>query len=356
MKWVAFHLTDRCNLNCAHCLRDPGKKPVDLPLELIDNVLDQSVRVYRNKHVALTGGEPTHHPDFPLVLDAIVHRGMTWHMVSNGDRFHRVLRWFDEVPKRGEALTAINFSVDGADEETHDRIRGQGSFREVLTAITLAKARNLRFTIQMTLHAWNVDQIETMGLMASQLGAAELSFGMTMATGTPLDAQLFLSARQWQAARDRMERLSDTLRIPVLRGEGLPTEHTFHVCEAMQSQTLHVDNHGRLNLCCMHSGIPGGSADVAADLRTTSLIQGHEQMLRIIHDAERARLRDLGGRESDDWDLFSCNSCLKAFGKPYWDDEGADGAEAKRERWRGAWAADVTRDPSRRRRIKLNVV
>ena len=45
--WVAFHLTDRCPLSCLHCLRDPGLKVLDLPVETVERVLDQAVAVYR---------------------------------------------------------------------------------------------------------------------------------------------------------------------------------------------------------------------------------------------------------------------------------------------------------------------
>jgi hypothetical protein len=32
---------------------------------------------------------------------------------------------------------------------------------------------------------------------------------------------------------------------------------------------------------------------------------------------------------------------MKHFKKPYWTDEGRAGAAAKRERWRGKWAAET---------------
>ena len=42
---IGLHLTDRCQLDCKHCLRDPQQKPVDLPLSIVRKVLaDPSYR------------------------------------------------------------------------------------------------------------------------------------------------------------------------------------------------------------------------------------------------------------------------------------------------------------------------
>src|SRR3954468_18728675 len=138
--WIAFHLTDRCQLDCQHCLRDPAQTPKDLPLAIVRKVLAEAKSLYHSGQVALTGGEPTLHPEFEGVLDAIVEHGFTWHMVTNARRFERLMDLLKRVPARREALTAINLSLDGADEATHDGIRGKGSFREVMLAATLCNA------------------------------------------------------------------------------------------------------------------------------------------------------------------------------------------------------------------------
>src|SRR4051812_3809654 len=92
---LGLHLTDRCQLDCDHCLRDPAKKPADLPLAILETVLDQAVRVYRIRHVSLTGGEPSLHPEFAAVLDHIASRGCEWDMVTNGKRFADLLEMLD---------------------------------------------------------------------------------------------------------------------------------------------------------------------------------------------------------------------------------------------------------------------
>jgi MoaA/NifB/PqqE/SkfB family radical SAM enzyme len=338
--WIGFHLTDRCQLDCQHCLRDPEQAPKDLALSLVRKVLAEARAIYRAAHVALTGGEPTLHPELEGVLDAIVEHGFTWHLVTNGRRFTRLLDLLKAAPARRAALTAVNFSLDGADEPTHDGIRGAGSFRDVMMGATLCTAHGVPFVLQMVLNAKNAHQVEAMGLLASQLGATRVSFSMLQATGTPFDRDLYLSPRAWRDVQDRIERLSAMLKLEVSMPEGFYKEQPFHVCQPFASQQLHVDVDGRLNLCCQHAGVPsdGRRSDVAGDLGEMSLVEAHRRLLGIIHEAQADKLDRVAKGGLTEWDHFPCNDCLKHFGKPHWSGEGAAGPEAQRERWRGAWA------------------
>lgn len=340
VSWVAFHLTDRCQLDCQHCLRDPGLVPKDLPLALIRKVLGEARAVYGTAHVALTGGEPTLHPEFAGVLDAIVEHGCSWHMVTNAKRFEHTLALLKDVPSRKKQLSAVDFSLDGADERTHDTIRGPGSFREVMLGATLCTAHEIPFVIQMVVNAKNAEQIEAFGLLAANLNAKRVSFGMMQPTGTHLDRELYLSAQAWRSVQNRILRLRDALRIEVTLAEGFPSEQTFHVCEPWQSQQLHIDVEGRLNLCCQHSGTPGDGTrtDVAGSLHGMSLVEAHRRLLAIIHEAQADKVARLGSHPPTEWERFPCNDCLAHFGKPHWKGEGTAGPDAQRDRWRGAWA------------------
>lgn len=341
--WIAFHLTDRCQLDCKHCLRDPDLKPKDLPLALIRKVLAEGKRLYRAKQVALTGGEPTLHPELEGVLDAIVDHDYGFHIVTNGKRFEQFLALLRDGPARRERLTAVNLSIDGADEEAHDKIRGKGSFREVMKAVTLATAHQIPFAMQMVLNAENVQQIEALGLLASQLGAARLSFSMLQATGTHHDEDLYMPPHAWKSAQHRVERLAAALTMPVTMPEGFYREQPFHVCEPMKSEHLHIDVEGRLNLCCQHAGVPstGEPRDIAGDLHETGLLDAHRHLIRIIHETQAAKLDAIAKGPLEAWDHFPCNWCMKHFDKPHWTNEGAEGPSAERQRWRGAWAKKV---------------
>ncbi|MDD9933398.1 MAG: radical SAM protein [Myxococcales bacterium] len=337
-----FHITDRCQLNCDHCLRDPLSKAIDLDLGLIKSILDQGQSMFAVRHVGLTGGEPTLHPKFYEIIDAIVDRDITWHMVSNGERFDRVLQRLAERPQRLENLAMFNFSLDGATEETHDSIREKGSFRSVMQAASLCRARGLKFLFQITLNARNVDEIEEIALLASQLGAVKMAYNFTQPTGTFLDSSLYLPAGEWRRAVDRIQRAADAFKIEIFYADTGPHEEPFQVCEMWRHASMHVDYRGRLNLCCQHAGVPSEGAelsDVAGDLNDVSLADAHGRFTEIVNHTVKARLETLQRDDLGEWDRhFSCNWCLKQFGRPHWVEDGIDGPKASRARWRGRWA------------------
>ncbi|MBI2375930.1 MAG: radical SAM protein [Deltaproteobacteria bacterium] len=346
VRWIAFHVTDACQLNCKHCLRDPELKAHHIELGLVRRMLDQAAGVYGIRHVALTGGEPSLHPEFDEILDAIVERGMTWHCVTNAVRFDkRLLKMLEADPRRREALSALDFSLDGATEAVHDRIRGEGSFRDVMRAVALSKMRDIPFVLQMTLNALNVHELEAFAIMAAELGAERASYNFLQPTGTYLDAEMYLSHDAWRRVQDRIERVAAILTIPIVGSEGFAQPQHFHECEPWKSEVIHVDYKGLMNLCCLHAGVPGhtkhGRSDAIADMNHESLIEGHVKMLDLVQHARLAKLEAMAkGTLDDRWDKYPCNWCMEHFGKPFWTDEGAAGEPAKRERWRGAWAPE----------------
>jgi pyruvate-formate lyase-activating enzyme len=346
MQRIGLHLTDRCQLDCDHCLRDPGRAPLDLDVDVVAAVLRDASELYGIRRVSLTGGEPTLHPRFGEVLDLVAARSMTWDMVTNGRRMSALLEIFADRPSRRGACAQVVFSLDGATDATHDAIRSPGQRREVLGAIALAAVEGVPFGVQMAVHAKNVDEIEALGLEAAQLGARHVSFAMMQPTGTRLDEGMRLSAAGWRDALERIRRLAAVLRIPVIAPEGWPKADRMRLCDALRGDTLHVDVRGRLSLCCLQSGIPGESdREVAGDARG-GLVAPHRRLLAIVRDATEARLDAL--QSSDEWAEFECNSCLARFGKPHWTEAGVGGPAARRERWHGAWSRSVDTDGATR--------
>jgi MoaA/NifB/PqqE/SkfB family radical SAM enzyme len=187
-----------------------------------------------------------------------------------------------------------------------------------MQAMAACKARDIRFSAQMTVNALNQAELERVGILAAELGAASVSFGMTHATGRPDDARLYLAPEALDAVHDRVERLAGVLRIPVSAAVGFRRPERFQVCEPFRSEVLHVDPLGRLNLCCNHSGVGGCRDDVVGDLAQVSLAEAHRGLLRLVHRLELEQLEALEAGQATGWDAFPCNACLKRLGKPHW--------------------------------------
>ncbi len=337
---LGFHLTDRCQLDCQHCLRDPGRKARDLEEDLVRRVIAEARAMYGIEHVTFTGGEPTLHPRFESIVDAVIDNSMRWNIVTNGRAFARVLARLEARAERLLGLSSIVLSVDGAVEATHDAIREHGSYREVLAAAAICGARGIAFAFQMAVNARNEHELEALGLLAAQLGARRVSYAMTQPTGTKHDAALFLPASTWRRIRTRIEQLAKALALEVELTEGHYVESRYASCDALRGETLHVDVEGNLTLCCLHSQVPSAQPgrDIAGDLHKLTLVEAHRRLLELIRRTTDDALTRLGESTGSPWEHFHCNQCLASFGKPHWTDAGAAGPAANRERWRGVWA------------------
>jgi MoaA/NifB/PqqE/SkfB family radical SAM enzyme len=117
---IVIELTNRCNLSCQHCFSRRHGGRDDLPLSVIKRILAEA-KTHDFDHLSFTGGEPTIHPDFAEMLRLTHQAGYRFGFNSNGWNFRKIYPYL--LPFR-ESLSTITFSLDGATEETHDRLRG----------------------------------------------------------------------------------------------------------------------------------------------------------------------------------------------------------------------------------------
>ena len=164
---ISIELTNRCNLSCDHCFTGRHGGSDDLPLDILQKVLDEG-KANGFDHVSFTGGDPTVHAQFPEVLRLTHKAGYKFSFVTNGWNFPTIYHHI--LPCR-DLLLAIVFSLDGATEGTHDQLRGAGSYRRVMRAMSICVALDLPFYINMVVTAHNRDELEDMVQLATKLGA-----------------------------------------------------------------------------------------------------------------------------------------------------------------------------------------
>ena len=143
MRRHRFHLnvTAKCNGHCIHCYRDGGGKAIDPPLEVINVILDRFKEIarmyYEHGYHALTvgGGEPTLRQDLEDIIALAVRRQFKVRLVTNATLID------DEraFSLRRAGLTAVQVSLDGATEKTHDLIRGEGNWKRSINGIRALK-------------------------------------------------------------------------------------------------------------------------------------------------------------------------------------------------------------------------
>lgn len=330
---MSFELTNKCNLSCLHCLRDKTDMRSALPVELFDSILRQA-KAYNLQHIAFTGGEPTLHPQFGKILDTVVKYGYTYHFVTNAWNFTSVWKLLSDphFPGRLGKLSGVSISLDGATEKTHDFIRGKGSFRKILQAISILRTKGIDISVQITVNKKNIGEIEQMAMLASELGLKRLFYAHLEPTTLAYEQDLVLDPAQYREVEQRVENLKCAMKIEITFSLGHYEPLSFFQCRALIMQSPNIDYRGRLTFCCQlsgYTGSPGQETDIVADLNTVSLYDAHKQWADMIHTFNTDKIDLIKSGTATELDYFPCFYCSKYFDKIGWIEKYKDDPWAK---------------------------
>lgn len=149
---IQWHITNLCNLRCQHCYQDDFSRRNDLDWagikKISDNILTTIKEWDKTACIHLTGGEPLLKPELFDLLNYLDQSPVVEELgiITNGLLFNRdVVKRLSEFSK----LKKIKISLDGADAETNDSIRGEGNFSRVVQDLSLVKDGNRFQTILM---------------------------------------------------------------------------------------------------------------------------------------------------------------------------------------------------------------
>ncbi|MBU1087811.1 MAG: radical SAM protein [Candidatus Omnitrophica bacterium] len=150
--FVGWDLTSRCNFNCAYCGVPQHSNAVQ-ELNTAD-VLDgiNQLAELGTMRIHFGGGEVLLREDIGVILKACQDKAIYTALLTNGML----------VPKRRADLKAagmLNISFDGP-EHIHDKLRQQGSYAALITALDLAREENIKVTLNVSLSQFNSEYLE----------------------------------------------------------------------------------------------------------------------------------------------------------------------------------------------------
>lgn len=166
---VTWEISGTCNLACVHCLsadvsRESGE---DLDFDQCTRLIDEfdKLKIFQ---INFGGGEPFLRDDFIDLLYYTHHKGITTCVSTNGTMLD------EKIVKRLKRmdLLYVQISLDGASEETNDRIRGKGTFKQILSGIKLlSKHQFPNFSINTVVTRLNFREIGQLHALAREHGA-----------------------------------------------------------------------------------------------------------------------------------------------------------------------------------------
>jgi MoaA/NifB/PqqE/SkfB family radical SAM enzyme len=313
MARMVIELTNRCNLRCQHCFDERHAATGELTWGIIDTVLREA-KACGIDHLAFTGGEPTLHRQFAAIVRAVCAADYTFSFVSNGITFPQLYALLIEQRPHFRGVT---FSLDGAREATHDRLRGHGSFRQVLRAASICLVKALPFTLNMVLTAHNRPEVAEMIWLAARLGSAGVRFGWLMPTPETALHGLDLTPQERRVVEAEIRRLQQTAPVGVGLAPGYYAESPFFPCGPLELQEYNLDYRGNLTLCCQLSGYAGGTpgTDMVGNLHDMSLAEAcarfHQRVATYLADKRAKVNRGAFGA----LDHFPCWYCVQYLDK-----------------------------------------
>ena len=180
---VAWNLTQRCNLACAHCYIAAGdwhSERDDLSTAECHRISDEILAINPGAMFVLSGGEPLLRDDLESIADHATRSGATVVVGTNGtlltdDR----LRSLEDAGVRGFAV-----SVDSLDPVYHDRFRhGAGALESTVAGVDRIRERRLDFIVQMTVTRGNRHELAAIAEWAARRGAVAFNAYFLVATG-----------------------------------------------------------------------------------------------------------------------------------------------------------------------------
>lgn len=131
---ITWAFTDQCNLHCKHCAISAGEhqKGDDLNREHLLSIAHKLCEL-NPKSICLTGGEPLVNPFFWEIVEFFKKKFngqlklMTNGTLINEENAHKIV----------ENFFTIDISLDGVDEKSCARIRGENVFEKVIKGIRL---------------------------------------------------------------------------------------------------------------------------------------------------------------------------------------------------------------------------
>jgi len=179
--YVAWQITNECNLACLHCIEEsgPGKAFKDeLSPEEFRGILDQFVKL-EVPYVSFSGGEPMVHPHFFEMAEHFCAGGGQLKVETNG---HYLTP--DNCRRLNEiGIKAVQVSIDGGSKETFNRMRVLGQFDVVVDGTRNLRDAGVPIEVNFSPTHFNVHEIEGAVDLAYELGAYSFYTGRTMYTG-----------------------------------------------------------------------------------------------------------------------------------------------------------------------------
>ena len=168
---IFLYITENCQLRCNHCYMGSRiEDGIDMPYKKVVKIMNYCRRLGA-ENITFVGGEPTLHQEFSNIIDCAVDLGFNKIYVdTNGLQINK-LKLIS--PKK---INYIRVSLDGPNEEIHDKIRGKTTFNKTIQSIKDLIRIGHSVAITSTVFQFSIHKALSLLPLADQLGVSLLNY------------------------------------------------------------------------------------------------------------------------------------------------------------------------------------
>lgn len=144
-----IYLTDQCNLSCSHCYRNATElHQTVLSLNEWLEILNE-FKAHGGKEVTISGGEPLLYKDFINLCKHIKSLDLTLTVLSNGTLWKKYQDKDSDIEVI-KSIDEIQISLDGYDEATNQKMRGENNFESTKNNLNWLFSLNSNISVAVT--------------------------------------------------------------------------------------------------------------------------------------------------------------------------------------------------------------
>lgn len=260
---INFHLTNRCNLLCKHCLYNSGKKLIDeLKTPKILKIIKEFAKLSKNKGtVNLYGGETLLVKNIFKIIQGAQSENLQIGITTNVNVPDTVLKKLAKFD-----VSRITVDIDGGKSSTHDWLRNKkGHFDQSKKAIQYFLKQGKYVSVNSVLHKKNANEIEMILNLCKELGINSISFYLftPLGRGWNIKSQVMCS-QEWFAIKNRVINWvkENKPQFSVIWEKSYAqkkAEKERRLCDGFESQVLDVRCDGKVYFCGLLISVDGNS-------------------------------------------------------------------------------------------------
>jgi radical SAM protein with 4Fe4S-binding SPASM domain len=203
---VYLYITEACQLRCEHCyMGERLDRALKMPLSQIVSTLETWRRMGGSK-LTILGGEPTLHPNYVDSIRFAARLGYE-HVITTTNAQAPALKKFRQLEPTDFAYVQV--SLDGGSAQSHDAIRGEGTFEQALATTVELTQRGFDTRIICTVNQANREDALKLLEIADELGVSLVKFHVFSTIGTGHgNPELAMTPPEWVDFCDTLEHVA----------------------------------------------------------------------------------------------------------------------------------------------------